>query len=124
MMTDVHNELAEQFRKEMGTTGIDWDKVKSEAGEHIDYIVEDERHITRAYLGSILFLAPSGKYWVWFARSNVTDEEMVKDQVWYTLLEEESLANGFWTESGEGDGCDLFAVREATAEEVRKWRKL
>lgn len=118
-MTDTHNELAEEYRKEMGTTGIDWDSVDFKMNtDYVSYDEENDMYLYRVYLGSVLSLAPSGKYWTWWACSNVDDEEQVKDIVWFEMLEEEADKHGFWIESGEGDACDLYAVREATREEV------
>ena len=116
-MTDTHAELAKEYREELGTTGIDWDFVKHQAKENL-YQDDEGVWLARAYLGSILTLAPSGKFWT-FWTTNATDEDRVKDTVWYQMLEEEAQSNHFWTESGEGDACDLYAVRYATAGEVK-----
>lgn len=120
-MTDAHAELAEEYRKELGTTGVHWNNVDTMAGDHVYMDEDNERWLSNIYLGSILSLAPSGKYWTWWACSNVDDEEQVKDTVWFQMLEEEATKHGFWIESGEGDPLDLYAVRDATEEEVLKF---
>lgn len=63
------------------------------------------------YLGSILSLTPSGKFYLPFACSNVTVKEAAIDEIWQDFmrfhLEEEDL----FLISGEGDGLDMFLVR-------------
>ena len=38
------------------------------------------------YVGSILHISPSGKFYLPFARSNVSDKEMLKDQIYWEAL--------------------------------------
>jgi hypothetical protein len=64
--------------------------------------------VATIYLGNILSLSPSGKvYMPW--SSNVTEKEAARDERWRYALEK--ALGKYWLESGEGDLCDLFAVR-------------
>jgi hypothetical protein len=60
------------------------------------------------YIGSVFALLPSGKYYMPWACSNVTEEEADKDADWYTRAESELATIRCFMESGEGDPCDLF----------------
>jgi hypothetical protein len=46
------------------------------------------------WLGTVMGLAPSGKYYLPFACSNVTEEEANADEEYWSELEEELEANG------------------------------
>ena len=71
----------------------------------------------RVYLGSVLNLAPSGKYYTPFACSNVTEEEAEKDELFFEQLEAELESIGCFLESSEGDPCDLFATESRDVED-------
>jgi hypothetical protein len=60
------------------------------------------------YLGTVFSLVPSGKYYMPWACSNVTEAEAELDQEWYEAVEEQFEAYNMWLEGGE-DPCDLFA---------------
>lgn len=79
---------------------------------HVEERQESSRYpgdvVATVYLGSILALSPSGKvYMPW--SSNVTEKEAFRDERWRESLERQ--LGKYWLESGEGDPCDLFAVR-------------
>ena len=61
------------------------------------------------YLGSILSIMPSGKYYMPWACSNVTEEEAAKDEAFREALESEAEEAGLSLESGEGNPLDMFA---------------
>ena len=64
------------------------------------------------YLGSILSLAPSGKYYTVFANNNVTDEEAEEDADWREKLEAEAEKHNWYVSQGDnGDGLDVFLHR-------------
>ena len=88
---------------------FDWPALKAEAlrNPHYDPDVEDD--ICSIFLGTVFALTPSGKYYMPWACSNVTDEEAAKDEAWYEALDAVVESYGGWIESGEGDPCDLFA---------------
>ena len=64
--------------------------------------------IGRCYLGTVMNIYPSGKYYMpWCSNQTRTDE--TRDECYGAALEEFFDAAGMWIESGEGDPCDLFA---------------
>jgi len=65
----------------------------------------------RVFLGTVMDLMPSGKFYTPWACSNVSDEEAEEDEAWREQAEEELGSIGAVLESGEGDPCDLFAVQ-------------
>ena len=64
------------------------------------------------YVGSVLNLLPSGKYYTPWACSNVTEEETKADEEWWKAFETELEKHDAWIETGEGDPLDVFVVRE------------
>lgn len=94
---------AEAIRKEMD--GEDWHD--TEPGRQ-------ERHV---FLGTVFALTPSGKYYMPWACSNVTEEEANQDEEWREAVEEELAKHGMFLTSGEGDPCDLFAGESRDVED-------
>lgn len=72
---------------------------------------EDGVLIKRIYLGSILDLLPSGKFYMPWACSNVNLAEVEQDQWWFMTAEREVARLGAFLENGLGDPTDLFAVQ-------------
>jgi hypothetical protein len=60
------------------------------------------------YLGSVLSLSPSGKYYTPFANGNITAKEAKADEAWYAAMDRAAEKHGGSIESGEGDPCDLY----------------
>lgn len=71
-------------------------------------VVSGEPPMHMLYLGSVLSLSPSGKYYTPFANSNVTFKEARVDEAWYAALDRAAEKFSGSIESGEGDPCDLF----------------
>ena len=69
---------------------------------------EDDSEKRSIFIGTVFNLVPSGKYYMPWACSNVTDEEAKKDADWYLQAEEELGTIGCYLDSSEGDPCDLF----------------
>jgi len=61
-----------------------------------------------SFLGTVMSLVPSGKYWTAWASSNVTQAESDRDEAWMEALNSVADRHGGWIETGEGDPCDLF----------------
>ena len=59
------------------------------------------------YVGSVLFLTPSGKYYVPWS-TNVTEEEALEDELFWEAAENAASELGCWIESGDGDPLDVF----------------
>lgn len=85
---------------------IEWGHVVTSARR----CVSDQEY-GRCFLGSVLSLAPSGKYYMSWC-SNYTQAEAEEDQRWFTALDMVVLALGGWIERGEGDPLDLFFVTD------------
>jgi hypothetical protein len=60
------------------------------------------------YLGSVMSLMPSGKYYTAWANSNVTEGEANKGAAEWERMESAASELGAWIESGEGDPTDAF----------------
>ena len=89
-------------------TGIKWDAVKEDMAKADWELVEDNLRKRLVYLGSCFNVMPSGKYYMPWACSNVTDEEAKADMEFQELLEKEADEHGFIVEAGEGDPCDIY----------------
>ena len=63
------------------------------------------------YLGTVFDCLPSGKYYTSWACSNVTEEELEQDELWFEQAQEELEQIGCFLENGEGDPCDLSIVQ-------------
>ena len=61
------------------------------------------------FLGTVFQLYPSGKYYMPWACSNVTEEEAEQDEEWREAVEAALDEHGMYLTSGEGDPCDVFA---------------
>ena len=109
---NAHEEMRWASEKEDYESTIraefDWPKMKAEAlrNPHYDPDVEDD--ICSIFLGTVFALTPSGKYYMPWACSNVTEEEANKDEAWFEALEAVASEYDGWVESGEGDPCDIF----------------
>ena len=69
---------------------------------------DDGEPVARVFIGSVFSLYPSGKYYMPWACSNVTEAEAEQDEAYREALEDVSGAHGMWAESGEGDPTDIF----------------
>lgn len=63
------------------------------------------------YVGKIFDIAPSGKYYTFWACSNVSEWEMEKDEIFFEGLREGLGEHGLYIVEGEGDPTDLFVGR-------------
>lgn len=84
-----------------------WDQFELEA----DTVEDGENtRYKRIFLGTVLNIYPSGKYWTVWALDNVSAKEQLHDEAYGEAMEEVFERHGMCLESGEGDPCDLFAV--------------
>lgn len=87
------------------------DKVKESLSDAEPYeSMGSEEPLKGFFLGTVFAVMPSGKYYMPFACSNVTEAEAEEDEAWRNQADEELDSIGAWLESGEGDPCDLFVV--------------
>lgn len=76
-----------------------------------------ERYVEgAAFIGSVFSVMPSGKYWTFWARSNVTDAEAERDSRYMEALEKVAGKFGLAVMSGEGDPCDLMVSKSEEVE--------
>lgn len=94
------------YRKEI--RAWDWAGILEEANANVHE--EDDIRIGRSYLGTVMNLIPSGKYYTPWACSNVRMQEANLDEVFYEELEGIASEYDMFIESGDGDPCDLFAA--------------
>ena len=84
-------------------------------GEHYD--ISDSLYGV-AFLGTVFTIMPSGKYYMPWACSNVTESEATQDEAYMLALERAAEKHGGWVMSGEGDPCDLFFAMNITPREI------
>lgn len=89
---------------------FDWGWIKNELNLEHDEPQEDEdgQKFRSLFLGTVMSLTPSGKYYLPFACSNVTENEAKLDELWRERLEAEAEKRGLFVFNGEGDPCDIF----------------
>jgi hypothetical protein len=97
-------EVDESVRQEMGEI------IKWALEEMKDYVVVDmdDNILGSAFIGTVFSLSPSGKFWTWWACSNVDEEEMEADRDYWEAFEELAYESGVFIFNGEGDPCDVF----------------
>jgi len=89
-------------------TDINWEAIKRELEMAEPYLDECGNKVKGLFLGSVLSISPSGKYYTPWASSNVSESEAEKDQEWWEKLEAEAGKHGFFITSGEGDPTDIY----------------
>lgn len=68
----------------------------------------DEDNQQVAYVGSILAIAPSGKYYTGWTSNQTTLDELMDETFWEFIAK---LLPDVWFEGGEGDPTDLYMCR-------------
>lgn len=112
--------------------GWKWPKIvkdtRKDALEHVVYGIRDEvehtdgcdgeGHVGSSYLGSVMSLYPSGKFWMPWT-TNQTNDDMDRDSRFGEALDEVASKHLGWIESGEGDPTDIYFMRYWPNEELR-----
>jgi hypothetical protein len=99
-------------------TGFNWAKIK-ELMEQEEWQDDYDGQQTRmVLLGTVFNIMPSGKYYMPWACSNVTEEEAEQDAAFMEQLEAEAEEHGYFITSGEADFCDLFVGESRETEEA------
>jgi hypothetical protein len=93
-LVDLIGYTIEQLNKE----------IDAEEVEKIDY----DTYQKSIYIGTVMNLVPSGKFYTPWACSNVTEEEAVRDEEWWERLNDLLAEHNMFTFSGEGDPCDIY----------------
>ena len=99
------------FYKKYIENAIDWERVEKDCEDEDGQRTEDGDTTGSSFLGSVFSIMPSGKYWTFWACSNVDQKEMMKDTAFNEALELVANEHGYWIEAGEGDPCDLFICK-------------
>lgn len=109
------NKISHQF---------DFDKIKSGCLDYPQINEDNDGLFGQFYLGSILYLTPSGKFYTPWANSNVTAFDAAKDEIWTEAMEEVFSTHDLYLTGGEGDGLDIFASRSIDWVELGMHRDL
>jgi hypothetical protein len=87
----------------------DWKYIAKVANTDIFFDNDGDQFIGSAWLGTIFGICPSGKFYMPFACSNVTEEEALQDELFYealdTVAEENGLFIWHWDESIFAQKC-------------------
>ena len=111
--------LAAEYRDEL--SAWDWEGIIARAvnNAECDPDCNEGELVGRYYLGTVMSLYPSGKYYTAWT-SNQTDFDCLRDETFQDALEALADEHGGYIQNGEGDPCDLFfciAVESAKEEE-------
>ncbi len=87
---------------------IDWEKLKQEIQQQEAQDDDCGNRIKQIFLGSVLSITPSGKYYMPFACSNVTEAEAEKDEDWWDEMEKKAGEYGLYLTTSEGDPTDIL----------------
>lgn len=83
-----------------------WSAIVAKAMEYTEPSEDGDGLIGRCYLGSILNIAPSGKYYMpWTTNQTRADE--TRDAAFMEAFEEAAEAAGGYITGSDGDGCDV-----------------
>lgn len=84
----------------------DWKAIKEDAITNVYEDFDGEKRAS-CYLGSVLSIAPSGKYYT-FWTTNQTAKDVIKDEAFFNALDTVAEENAMYVTNGEGDPCDLY----------------
>lgn len=107
-MFDRHEILKKHYKEQINSWN--WKAIKKDALSNCFYDKYEcpDSIIASTYLGSILHIFPSGKYYMPWC-TNQTRSDVTKDTAFNEALEEIAEANGMYITGSDGDGCDLLA---------------
>jgi hypothetical protein len=71
---------------------------------------DDDGHVGSYYLGSVMSIYPSGKFYMPWT-TNQTADDVDRDSRFGEALDGVASAFGGWIESGDGDPTDLYFMR-------------
>ena len=108
---NVENYFKEEFQEQIAPL--------VEAGDDLtpddpDTVVGDDINEDRylsTYVGTVMGITPSGKYYTAFANSNVSGKEAAIDQYFWELVDEALEEKGYWHEAGEGCSTDIYICK-------------
>lgn len=93
-------------------TKLLWDNIRKALDEQPweEDPCDPYQEIRTVFIGSVFTLLPSGKYWTPWAYSNMTEEEMAADEIWWDTVQAEAGERHFSIDGGVADPCDLFVT--------------
>lgn len=105
MKFDREKLLIEYYKNKIKTW--DWKDIYIEAKNNME---ENNEDVGYAYLGTVMYLFPSGKYYTGYSNHNVSKAEELKDNCFALALVEVAGNNGLSIIEGFDDPCDIMAV--------------
>lgn len=119
MRTPCFFRTAERMARDRGAT-FNWPDIVAElGGEEWIHDPYDQCYTRHTYLGSLLSVAPSGKVYAPWS-TNVSALDISADTAWWQMMEDSASDHSLSIETGESDGCDLFAYQ---AMDYSEWRE-
>ena len=64
-------------------------------------------HVGSLFIGTVFSLVPSGKFYTFYASSNVTTREIQRDTAWWIAVERAANRLGVSVDHSDGDPCDI-----------------
>ncbi len=107
-MFDRYKTLTAHYKNEIEFWN--WEGIKKDALANCYYDASEFSDFITAstYLGSILHIFPSGKYYMPWT-TNQTRSDCIRDECFSDALNAVALEHGLYITGSEGDGCDLLA---------------
>ena len=112
---DRHETLKRKYAAEIASW--DWPGIVADAKEN--RVEEDDSTRGVCYLGTVMAIYPSGKYYMFWC-TNQTRHDEQRDEAFGEALEEKAAEFHGWTESGEGDPCDIYFALTLEDENANK----
>lgn len=114
LLDSAGNRLEKQYREDIESS-FDWEGIVEYASaaeeDPGDYDIDGmESELTRVYLGSVMSIFPSGKFYMPWAMGNVDSVEVFQDECYLAALESVADKYGGSIESEDGDPTDIFFV--------------
>jgi len=107
--------LYAKYREEIESE-YKWNRIISELDARFEEYLMNEYEVKTwdedpcygIFVGTVFNMTPSGKYYLPFACSNVTIKEALKDEIFWSAMEDVLEEKELFHQSGEGDPCDVF----------------
>lgn len=104
------DELYRRYRAQI--EAWNWDAIVEDCRDPENQYVDarfpgDTQVIGSSYLGTVMNLYPSGKYYMPWC-TNQTDDDVARDSAYAEALEDVADAHDLYVFSGEGDPCDVY----------------
>lgn len=104
-MFDRYEILTRHYKEEIKSW--DWEGICKDIKTDC-FVNENDEIEGRVYLGSVLNIFPSGKYYMPWC-TNQTRSDVIKDECFNDALEEVASEHGLFITGSDGAGCDVCA---------------